>query len=309
MVPNFNNYNILKESVTLKELAKGNERNLSYGDIKKGFMSKGYEFLGTFTIKAKSINAFAYDEVLNTIPDELLDKLHKCGNDYLSYVPEKSHLSMSMYKQEYGKDVLDEKKFLTYLGAMNIEHVKSCFTKKGDLYYVLWNNENKYFYFAHIDDSQYISNNNAIGFFELWLKIRTSGIDTVMKEVDELYSEYLEKENQRREEERIENEKKELKKKKEAEYQLKVDAIKDDAEMNPDNYTDIKEEDLPQEIRDAIYSDDYMDSGYAVYIEHGERGPYDIETATFYVNNDELNNGYRFKKQIDHSRPGTYWGD
>ena len=43
MILNFSAYNIISESVSLKELEKGNKRNLSYGDIKKGFLSKCYE--------------------------------------------------------------------------------------------------------------------------------------------------------------------------------------------------------------------------------------------------------------------------
>lgn len=309
MIPSFNYYNLLKESVSLGDLAKGNKRNLSYSDMKNGFLSKGYDFLGTLTMKVKMVNAFAYQEVLDTVPDEFIEKLQVCGKDYVTFTPDKSHLDMSIYKKEYGEDVLDSEKFLMYLAAMAIENVSSCFTKKGSLYYVLWNKENKYFYFAHIDDSYYANNNGAIGFFELWLKIRTAGVDAVKEEIDVLYAEYEEKENQREEEARLNREAEELKKEKDAVYQKRVDAIQADVEANPDNYVEVEEKDLPQEILDVINSDDLMDSEYAVYIEHGPRDPYDVETATCYVNNDELNSGYKFTKQINHSRPGTYWGD
>ena len=173
---------------------------------------------------------------------------------------------------------------------------------------MLWNKENKYFYFAHIDDS-YANNNGAIGFFELWLKIRTSGVDAVKEEIDELYAKYEEEERQKEEEARLNREREELKKEKDATYQRRVDAVQADVEANPDNYVEVKEKDLPKEILDAINSDDPTDSEYVVYIEHGPINPYDVETATCYVNNDELNNGYKFTKQINNSRPGTYWGD
>lgn len=310
MIPNFSTYNLLKESISLKNLANGNKRNLSYSDMKNGFLSKGYEFLGNLSMKVKTVNAFAYDEILNTVPDEFIEKLQKCGNGYVTYTPDKMYLDTSIYKKENGVSTLDSDKFLSYLAAMAIENVSSCFTKKGSLYYVLWNRENKYFYFAHIDDSTYARNNDAIGFFELWLKIRTSGVDVVKEEIDALYADYQEKENQRDEERRLKKEADELKNKKNAEYQLKVDAIKGDVEKNPDNYTEVEDEkDLPQEIQDAINADDYQDSGYAVYIEHGAEDPGGMETAICYVNNDELNNGYKFQRLINHRRSGAYVGD
>ena len=37
-----------------------------------------------------------------------------------------------------------------------------------------------------------------------------------------------------------------------------MDNIKADVESNPENYEEVKKEDLPQEILDALNSDDYM---------------------------------------------------
>ena len=56
MIPNFNAYNLINESITLKELSKVNKRNLSYGDMKKGFLSKGYELLGNISLKVLTYN-------------------------------------------------------------------------------------------------------------------------------------------------------------------------------------------------------------------------------------------------------------
>lgn len=307
MIPNFNTYNLLNESVTLKNLANGNKRGLGYADIKKGFLSKGYEFLGTLSMKVKTINAYAPDEILNTVPDEFIDKLKKCGPGYVTYTPDKSYLDMSIYKQ--GDDEFDFDKFLSYLASMAIEKVISFFTKKGKLYYALWNPEERYFYFAHIDDSTSVNNNSAIGFFELWLKIRTSGVDVVKKEIDEEYDKYLMKKSARDEEERARQEEKEAKTRKEKEYQSRVDDIKADVEANPENYVEVEEKDLPAEILDAINSDDYMDSPYAVYVEHGAEDPGGMEQATCYVNNSDLDNGYKFQKLINHRHPGQYVGD
>jgi hypothetical protein len=192
--------------------------------------------------------------------------------------------------------------------------VKSCFTKKGDLNYVLWNEENKYFYFIKIDWHSYYSNNNgAVGFLEMFIKIRTSGLEEVTKEVDELYDKYLEDKRERDEKERIEREEKEArtaaeKAKKEA-YDARVEALKADVEANPDNYEEIDAQDLPKEIADALESDDYMDAPYVEYDEFITMSPYDVKTVMRYVNDDNFSKGYKYEVKIDCSRPGTYWGD
>jgi len=305
MIPNFNSYNILNESVSLKELEKGNSRKLSYGDMKNGFISKGYEFLGNISLKVKTINAFAYDEILNVVPDELCEKIKECGGrGYVSHTTKKGYLDAHTFGRDYDLD-----KLLSTLTEPNIEKVSSCFTKKGDLYYVLWNVENKYFYFITIDESSYYNNSNAVGFLELFIKIRTSGIDEVNSEVDEIYAKYLEDKSTREEEERIRKEEEDAKKAKEAEYQRRVDIIKADVEANPENYEEVKEKDLPQEILDALNSDDYMDTPYAVYTEHISTDPYDVETVMCYVNDDDFTKGYKFQQTIHHAKPGTYWGD
>jgi hypothetical protein len=72
-----------------------------------------------------------------------------------------------------------------------------------------------------------------------------------------------------------------------------------------------REKDLPQEIQDSINSDDKFNAKYVVYVEHtGNWDPYDVETATCYVNDDKnLGKGYKYTIYINHARPGTYWGD
>ena len=304
MIPNFNSYNILNESVILKKLEKGNSRNLSYGEMKKGFASKGYEFLGNISFKVKTINVVAYDEILNVVPDEICDKLAESGpRNYVSYSTDKRDIDTSLFGE------FDENKLFSVLAEPNIEKVASCFTKKGNLYYVLWSVENKYFYFIPVDEKTYCNPNEAIGFLELFIKIRTSGIEEVTKEVDDVYAQYLDEKNAREEEMRIRKEEEEAKKAKEAEYQKRVDAIQADAEANPENYEEVEKKNLPQEILDAIDSDDYMDTPYAVYKKHISTDPYDRETVMCYVNDDDFTKGYKYKSFINHARPGTYWGD
>ena len=305
MIPNFNAYNLINESITLQELSKGNEKNYSYGDMKRGFLSKGYEFLGNISLKVLTYNCFSYDEIINVVPDELVSKLSECGSrGYIRTVPEKKYINTNTFGRDYNLDSA-----LKIISEPNIEKVRSCFSKKGDLYYVLWNNDKKYFYFMTIDESGHYNNNDAVAFLELFIKIKTSGIDTVNDEVDELYAQYLEEKAKREEEERQRKEKKRIQKEKEAAYQARVDAIQADVEENPDNYVEVKRENLPQSILDALNSDDYMDTPYAVYTKQISKDPYDNETVMCYVNDDELAHGYKFTQVISHRKSGAYVGD
>ena len=305
MIPNFNAYNLINESITLQELSKGNEKNYSYGDMKRGFLSKGYEFLGNISLKVLTYNCFSYDEIINVVPDELVSKLSECGSrGYIRTVPEKKYINTNTFGRDYNLDSA-----LKIISEPNIEKVRSCFSKKGDLYYVLWNNDKKYFYFMTIDESGHYNNNDAVAFLELFIKIKTSGIDTVNDEVDELYAQYLEEKAKREEEERQRKEKKRIQKEKEAAYQARVDAIQADVEENPDNYVEVKRENLPQSILDALNSDDYMDTPYAVYTKQISKDPYDNETVMCYVNDDELTHGYKFTQVISHRKSGAYVGD
>ena len=305
MIPNFNAYNLINESITLQELSKGNEKNYSYGDMKRGFLSKGYEFLGNISLKVLTYNCFSYDEIINVVPDELVSKLSECGSrGYIRTVPEKKYINTNTFGRDYNLDSA-----LKIISEPNIEKVRSCFSKKGDLYYVLWNNNKKYFYFMTIDESGPRNNSDAVAFLELFIKIKTSGIDTVNDEVDELYAQYLEEKAKREEEERQRKEKKRIQKEKEAAYQARVDVIQADVEENPDNYVEVKRENLPQSILDALNSDDYMDTPYAVYTKQISKDPYDNETVMCYVNDDELAHGYKFTQVISHKKPGEYVGD
>ena len=305
MIPNFNAYNLINESITLQELSKGNEKNYSYGDMKRGFLSKGYEFLGNISLKVLTYNCFSYDEIINVVPDELVSKLSECGSrGYIRTVPEKKYINTNTFGRDYNLDSA-----LKIISEPNIEKVRSCFSKKGDLYYVLWNNDKKYFYFMTIDESGHYNNNDAVAFLELFIKIKTSGIDTVNDEVDELYAQYLEEKAKREEEERQRKEKKRIQKEKEAAYQARVDAIQADVEENPDNYVEVKRENLPQSILDALNSDEYMDTPYAVYTKQISKDPYDNETVMCYVNDDELAHGYKFTQVISHKKSGEYVGD
>ena len=305
MIPNFNAYNLINESIALQELSKGNEKNYSYGDMKRGFLSKGYEFLGNISLKVLTYNCFSYDEIINVVPDELVSKLSECGpREYISAVTEKKYVNTNIFGRDYNRDSA-----LKIISEPNIEKIRSCFSKKGDLYYVLWNNDKKYFYFMTIDESGPNNNNDAVAFLELFIKIKTSGIDTVNDEVDELYAQYLEEKAKREEKERQRKEEERIQKEKEDAYQARVDAIQVDVKENPDNYVEVDEKDLPQNILDALNSDDYMDTPYAVYMKHISTDPYENETVMCYVNDDELTQGYKFKQIISHARPGTYWGD
>ena len=76
MIPNFNTYNLINESITLQELSKGNEKNYSYGDMKGGFLSKGYEFLNkVFT----SFNVIFIDHLMCATMHISTRNTQQCG--------------------------------------------------------------------------------------------------------------------------------------------------------------------------------------------------------------------------------------
>ena len=209
---------------------------------------------------------------------------------------------------------------LTIFDEENTEDVIACITNAGDLYYALYNDEKKYFYYMTSKKDRYSSNDSARGFLELYIKVRTSSVEEVSKEIDDYCDEYSERqraeeeERQRKEEERrIQKEKEEeerrIKKEKEDAYQKRVDAIKADVEENPENYEMVDSWGLPNEIEKEINSDDYMDSKYVKYVRHGRHDPYDNEQIVVYINDDDLTKGYKYISSISHARPGTYWGD
>ena len=312
MIPNFNTYNFLKESVSLKEIQKNRK---SYGFVRRDFESKGYEFLGNITVQSSRYSNPKYDVILDFVPDELCDKIcSKEGKGFLSAMPYKFSIDFSVW----GVD--DKSKVLTIFDEPVTESVIACITNGGDLYYALYNDEKKYFYFMTAKRDRWSSNDSPIGFLELYIKIRTSSVDEVKKEIDNYCDEYSERqraeeeEKQRKEEEiRIKKEKEEeerrKKKEKEEAYQKRVDVIKADVEENPENYESIKQSELPEEIKKELDSDDYMDSKYVKYVSHGKWDPYDNEQIIVYINDDDLTKGYKYESSISHARPGTYWGD
>lgn len=315
MIPNFNSYNILNESVSLKEIQKNKK---SYGFVKRDFTSKGYECLGNITFESYHRKNQKYKEVLDVIPDELCDKFFKkATTGFVSGTPNKDYVDVNLW----GCD--DESKFLSIFMEPNVENVIACITQKGDLYYCLYNDEKKYFYYVTYKKPPYwVNNNGAIsGCFELFVKLRTSSLEEIENELDEYCEEYekkkkaeeeerLRKEEERRIQREKEEEERRIKKEKEEAYAKRADVIKADAEENPENYEMVDSwGGLPKEIEEELKSDNYMDSKYVKYILHGKWDPYDVESIIVYVNDDNLTKGYKYESSINHARPGTYWGD
>lgn len=321
MIPNFNSYNIINESVSLNELQKDKS---SYGTVKRNFTSKGYECLGNITFEHRHRKNLKYPEVLDVIPDDLSSRFRE--KELLGFVSGKAikdFVDVNLW------GTLDEDKFLSVFREPNIENVKACITQKGDLYYCLYNDEKKYFYYVTFKKPAYYINDAGAtqGCFELFIKLRTSGIEEIEKEIDDYCDEYperqrAEEEKKRAEEEerlrkeeerRIQREKEEeerrIKKEKEEAYEKRVEVIKADVEENPENYEMVDWNGLPDEIRDELKSDDYMDSKYVKYVLYGKWDPYDNESIMVYVNDDNLTKGYKYSSSIGHARQGTYWGD
>lgn len=314
MIPNFYDYFLIRESKSLSDLAKGNARNLSYGQIKRNFIGKGYDFLGTIYMEEKGSGTYKTEEITNAIPEDILAKVDKYGYKagYISKrLEDVRYLSISIDSDS--TEIYN--RFHEVLGEPNIDKITSCFTQKQKLYYVLWNEEKKYFYFMRLENRGYLysSGDHLLAFAELWVKVRTSGVDTVRQEVEDFYDRYAEEDRVKAEE--MENERKAKAeadahaKAVQAGYDKRSEAVQADAEANPDSYVEVEYEDLPDDVKADIENEDKENVKYVEYIEHGRRDPYDVETATVYVNDDALSRGYKFKRTIDHSKRGTYWGD
>ena len=127
--------------------------------------------------------------------------------EYISNKVDKYRLGCSIFGEK-DDEHFSSKKLLEVLTKPNIEKVNSCISGKGTIYYVLWNEQEKYFYFITIDRFAY-NEYGAIGFMEMFIKIRHNGLDAVTKEVDEIYDKYVDKWNKEEEERRKEREKEE----------------------------------------------------------------------------------------------------
>lgn len=310
MIPKFNDYFLLKESVNLTDY-KGNSRNLTFMEMKNKFVATGYDYLGTIFIEGKSINAYTCKEFEEGVPEDIFQIVQKCGVSYhyVSKTPDRSYLSVSI-SEGNGKVLGDRNKLIKILGEPNIDKISSCYTSKGDLYFVFWNAEKKYFYFLRISDKGYISSDHVKGFVELWVKVRTSGVDVIRDEVNEINSKYLEKKRIEQEKEEERKRMETLKKEQEEAYQKRVDVLQADVEANPDNYEEVSYMELPDDVKADINSDDKSNVKYVEYIEIvSPRNPYDKEPCICYVNDDDFTKGYKYESEINCARPGTYWGD
>lgn len=301
MIPNFNTYSLINESISLKDLRYSQKS--SYGKVKNDFTSKGYEFLGNITFKVYKFKCpEKYRVILDVVPDDVCDMLSTYSYNYVSAHPRKK----SIYIHLWGCD--DEQKLIDIFNESAAEDVIPCLTKKGDLYYALYNDDKKYFYFVTaIGSTTTFSDGGALGFSELFIKIRTSGVDEVVSEIDDLKNKYEEEQRLGREKREKEEEERKIRKEKEKEYDKKVELLQKDVDENPEKYEMVSLP--PKEIVDALDSDDYFDCGYVEYRQHIYTDPYEKETVMCYVNDYNLTKGYKYEKTIDHSRPGQYWGD
>lgn len=286
MILNFSDYNIIKESKTLKEFQKINPNGYAYQQVYDGFKSKGYSYFGTIIAQYKQ-HIDSPEEIFSVIPDDIFELAGKYAHEsnYLSFIPEKDGLYFYVSDVAY-------KKLLPILGDNDIESVNAC-NKGSDLYYVLFNKEKKYFYFLNIDAKS--GRYWITGFVELWLKIRNSGVDVVRKELEDIKSAVEERE-------RIEIDKRE----KEKTYKNIQDAIRDDIETNEDKYEEIESYDkLPVEIKNSIEAKDGKFAKFDRFVDDNPRG----SNYICYINNLDLTQGYKYKYFEKYNPRYGYWGD
>lgn len=286
MILNFTDYNFINESKTLKEFQKININGYTYHQVFDGFKSRGYTYLGTIIIESKVTNANPCDEFTSLVPEDIFNIAIKYGkeSEYLSHTPSTEQISFYISDVAY-------KKLLPIFKDNDVDNITAC-KKSGELYYTLWNKDKKYFYFLRIDSlhiKYWIT-----GFAELWLKIRTSGIDVVRKELEDIK---IECENKERERIAARERNKKIK-------DLQ-DAIRNDIKTNEDKYRDVeKYDDLPDEVKNSLENKDGV---YAeLTMEWRESGPYDWEHRTHYINNSDLSDGYKYNTSVTRQR---YWGD
>jgi len=310
MIPQFKDYitlNESKEQLIFKDI-EINKRGYSYGQIKGSFLARNYQFLGTLFIgQAKYYSRWNFTFMTDQIPEDMLKKMENCENysDYLYH-------TINTYNADWSTTVEEGEKhgdFHKVLESDNIDKITACYTKTDKLFYVLWNEQHKYFYFLRIKDD---ATDGIKGFMDLWIKVRTLGKEDVQKKVDKIYDDYIQDLEQKRKEkeERESDEIRErmLKFVKQKDYERRAELIWQDVQAHPENYESVRRDKLPKEILDDINSDSY-DVKYVEYIKHGKWDPYDVEHVTCYINDDDLTKGYKYTAGIDHAEPGTYWGD
>lgn len=293
MIQSFINYNFINESRTLMDVK---HESRGYGEIKKGFSSKGYKYMGTFFWENK-YKSFYPDEISNILTSEMM-KLSNIINDNK---PNLYDLNINFTYDDDDDD--DSKEYFDRLNVIcnikNIEKVISFTTKSGKLFYCFWNDVLKYYYFIHIKITP--STKDIRNTFIAWLNMKTNPESYIneLKEKAEVI-------NQKRKLEYEEIERKNIASKK---YDKLVDLIEKDSEENEDKYIEVdRSRDLPQEIQDDLKKPK-QERKYAEYVKTIKEDPYYYEDKLMvYINNNELNSGYKYRAISDRGR-GHYWGD
>ena len=187
MIPSFKDYIHINES-NISKIMCGLKRNIhdySYDYIKEKFIEKKYEYLGDLEI-FENLNNREYkcDEIVNSVPNDIIDILIKYYkiDDYLRESPEIYPTIAFKFSDD------NEERFREILSKPYIDKITACNREiqygSDRLYLVLWNDDYKYFYFILLPSSKNVE--GIYGFVELWLKIRTTGIDTVRDEVEKI---------------------------------------------------------------------------------------------------------------------------
>lgn len=264
MLCRFNDHVRINESHSLSELREQNPCGHSWKRWSDYFRNLGYSFLGTIYIgSGRQCKAFS-----QYLPEDLLRKARTIVRGmkidtmipkYVRYLPPVKCPPVKFYR---GDPVM----FRKVLDKGLTDVCTTCITRKGFIYWVFWNDSERYFYYLYPGEPNGPANRYDVA--ELWIRVKTSSLDEVMGEVDEIYNAHQErKENHRRKQQELEAQKS-LKDKKF--YQWMCISDNEIIPMygeSPGNFEKTHRKDLPERCLKALelYDRHEFDPGVFIY--------------------------------------------
>lgn len=300
---------VINESVDPRKITI-NQNNYTVGRIKSEFKKRGYKFYGYIETSHKQYNNFDFIDFCHAIPKDILDLAVKYYNTYenlvkdtyLRWRPNMSDADINTY---YEDDNIDSKDIKEIMHADKREKVNMAFNeKKTKKFFVLFNEEEKYFYF--LCPSKYEPEHQA--FVDLYIKIRVNGRETVKKELEErgaiinadVQAKYLAWEIKYKEQE----EKRKLEEAEKAEMQRRSEELKAYVKDNEDKFILLKRgQKIPDDFEKYAEYCEYIDD------DHYIGNPYGEYAVMCYVCNKDYTQFYKYKAEVSNRRSGMWTDD
>lgn len=280
------------------------EESVEVGDKNIDFKKLGYVCLGFYTWK--SMGKFQEwgpaewdsDKKHRDNIENFFDEVRKVEGEILGrYKTDVSRLNVSL------KSLMNPKKFSYYIMNMtspeSVYRYDKTFNGKKQHIRTFYNDVEKYYYVITFEPSWGYDPDSVLTALKVWTLVKTRGIDGYKKYLQEYFEKEKKKEEEKKRLEKIENDRK----------QLKMDmekTIEEDVRKNKEDYKEVKSyDDIPEDVRKDLESDDPEYFKYVFRNEYTDHG-YSIEVTT-YINNKTLSDGYRYMERFRPS--GRYYGD